>query len=144
MATSLVIPGHRISQADGSDHAFLGHLKKHLQILEGPIHGTVTVSSLKKFCKKILNFYRNQLAVQKSRFWEIYKENLMLYKINPPSWSSLRIFLEIPSNFNQIKSQSVPSVISTWSTLYLQFEHQNVLILSTYNLMKNSKTITLV
>jgi len=85
MATSLVIPGHRISQADGSDYAFLGHLKKHLQILEEPIHGTVTVSSLKKFCKKILNFYRNQLAVQKSRFWEIYKENLMLYKINPPS-----------------------------------------------------------
>ena len=58
MATSLVIPGHRISQADGSDHAFLGHLKKHLQILEEPIHGTVTVWSplLRNFAKRSLTF----------------------------------------------------------------------------------------
>jgi len=56
--------------------------------------------SLKMFCKKALNFFRNQPAVQQSSSEKIAKKPLSFHKINPPSWSSLKNFLEKPSDFN--------------------------------------------
>ena len=80
----------RIGQADGHDHASSSHFaNKNPQILERKNLQSGLLSKVILW-KKITNFLEINLQSNFSSSEKITKKTLSFYKINPPSWSSLR------------------------------------------------------
>jgi hypothetical protein len=90
VATSSAVPGRRIGRADGPDEASFGHFVKNSSIFN-EINPQSGLSSQTFFVKKSKTFPKPTCSPTSTVLGKFPKKPFSFNKINPPSWSFLRI-----------------------------------------------------